>query len=36
MKHLDIYLTLKDKFEFDPDGMKNAVDAYSKTTIANT
>ena len=30
------YLTLKDKFEFDPDGMKNAVDSYSKTTIANT
>jgi hypothetical protein len=30
------YLDLKNKFEFDPDGMKNAVDAYSKTTIANT
>jgi hypothetical protein len=32
----DHYLQLKDKFKFDPDGMRNAVDNYSKTTIANT
>ena len=30
------YLNLKKKFEFDPDGMKNAVDAYAKNTIENT
>ena len=30
------YLDLKNKYEFDPDAMKNAVDAYSKTTLANT
>jgi len=32
----DHYLQLKDKFKFDPDGMRNAVDSYSKTTLANT
>ncbi len=32
----DHYLQLKDKFKFDPEGMRNAVDTYSKTTLANT
>jgi len=32
----DHYLQLKDKFKFDPDGMRNAIDNYSKTTLANT
>lgn len=32
----DHYLQLKDKFKFDPDGMRNAVDNYSKTVIAST
>ena len=32
----DHYLDLKEKFKFDPDGMRNAVDSYSKTTLANT
>jgi hypothetical protein len=32
----DHYLQLKEKFKFDPDGMRNAIDSYSKTTLANT
>jgi hypothetical protein len=32
----DHYLQLKDKFKFDPDGMRNAIDSYSRTTIDNT
>ena len=32
----DHYLQLKDKFKFDPDGMRNAIDNYSKTTLAST
>jgi hypothetical protein len=32
----DHYLDLKEKFKFDPDGMRNAIDSYSKTTLANT
>jgi hypothetical protein len=32
----DHYLQLKDKFKFDPDGMRNAIDSYSQTTLANT
>jgi len=32
----DHYLNLRDKFKFDPDGMRNAIDSYSKTTLANT
>jgi len=32
----DHYLQLKDKFKFDPDGMRNAVDNYSKTVIGST
>lgn len=32
----DHYMNLREKFSHDPDGMKNAVDAYSKTTLANT
>ena len=34
-KARDHYIELQKKFEFDPDGMKNAVDSYSKTTLAN-
>ena len=30
----DHYLDLKEKFKFDPDGMRNAVDSYSKTHIS--
>ena len=32
----DHYLQLKDKFKFDPDGMRNAIDNYPKTTLAST
>ena len=32
----DHYLQLKDKFKFDPDGMRNAIDNYSKTVLSNT
>ena len=32
----DHYLQLKEKFKFDPDGMRNAIDNYSKTVLANT
>ena len=32
----DHYLDLRQKFKDDPDGMRNAVDNYSKTTLANT
>jgi len=32
----DHYLDLRDKFKSDPDGMRNAVDSYSKSTLANT
>ena len=35
-KTRDHYIDLQKKFEFDPDGMKNAVDSFSKTTLANT
>ena len=35
-KTRDHYLQLKQKFEFDPEGMKNAVDTYSKTILKNT
>jgi hypothetical protein len=35
-KTRDHYIALQEKFEFDPDGMKNAVDSFSKTTLANT
>ena len=35
-KTRDHYINLQDKFKFDPDGMKNAVDSFSKTTLANT
>ena len=27
---------LQEKFKFDPDGMKNAIDSYTQTTLANT
>ena len=30
-KTRDHYINLQDKFKFDPDGMKNAVDSFSKT-----
>lgn len=32
----DHYLQLKEKFKFDPDGMRNAIDNYSKTVLGNT
>ncbi len=32
----DHYINLKEKFKFDPDGMRNAIDSYSKNTLANT
>lgn len=32
----DHYLNLKDQFKSDPEGMRNAVDTYSKTVLANT
>ena len=32
----DHYLNLKEKFKFDPDGMRNAIDNYSKTVLGNT
>ena len=35
-KSRDHYIQLQDKFKFDPDGMKNAVDSYSKNLIEST
>ena len=35
-KSRDHYIQLQNKFEFDPDGMKNAVDSYSKNLIEST
>jgi hypothetical protein len=35
-KSRDHYIQLQEKFKFDPDGMKNAVDSYSKNLIEST
>ena len=35
-KSRDHYLQLQEKFKFDPDGMKNAVDSYSKNLIQSS
>ena len=35
-KARDHYIELQSKYEFDPDGMQNAVDSYSKQTLAST
>jgi hypothetical protein len=35
-KSRDHYLQLQEKFQFDPDGMKNAVDSYSKNLIQSS
>ena len=35
-KTRDHYINLQEKFKFDPDGMKNAIDSYTQTTLANT
>lgn len=32
----DHYLNLQNKFRADPEGMRNAIDTYSKTVLANT
>ena len=35
-KTRDYYLQLQEKFEFDPEGMKNSIDTYSKTLLKKT